>query len=47
MSGSREQAVAGTTSGRLALGDQVTWQARHFAVTWRLTSMISAYDRPS
>jgi ligand-binding SRPBCC domain-containing protein len=25
----------------------VTWQARHFGITWRLTSTISAYDRPA
>ncbi|MEV0584601.1 SRPBCC family protein [Nonomuraea sp. NPDC050310] len=47
MRASRERAVAGVTSGRLALGDQVTWQARHFGLPWRLTSTISAYVRPS
>ena len=41
MSASGERAVAGVTSGRLALGDQVTWRARHF-VTWHLTSAITA-----
>lgn len=25
----------------------MTWRARHFGVVWRLTSTISAYDRPS
>ncbi|MFI7132780.1 cyclase [Nonomuraea sp. NPDC050153] len=44
---SNEQAVAGTTSGQLALGDQVTWRARHFGLTWHLTSTISAYIRPT
>lgn len=47
MRGSRERAVAGVTSGRLSLGDQVTWRARHFGLTWHLTSTISAYVRPS
>jgi ligand-binding SRPBCC domain-containing protein len=42
-----EQAVAGVTSGRLSLGDQVTWRARHFGLTWHLTSIISACTRPS
>ncbi|MCF6476122.1 cyclase [Nonomuraea sp. MG754425] len=42
-----EQAVAGVTSGRLALGDQVTWRARHFGRTWHLTSVISACEPPS
>ncbi|MGN9841019.1 SRPBCC family protein [Nonomuraea sp. H19] len=46
MSASRERAVAGVTSGRLALGDHVTWQARHFGITWRLTSAITACARP-
>ncbi|MEV4576838.1 SRPBCC family protein [Nonomuraea jabiensis] len=47
MRGSREQAVAGVTSGVLSLGDQVTWRARHFGLTWHLTSTISAHVRPS
>ncbi|MFG6196833.1 cyclase [Nonomuraea sp. JJY05] len=47
MRASREQAVAGVTSGQLSLGDQVTWRARHFGLTWHLTSTISAYIRPS
>ncbi|MFI6733336.1 cyclase [Nonomuraea sp. NPDC050451] len=47
MRGSREQAVAGVTSGQLTLGDQVTWRARHLGFTWHLTSTISAYTRPS
>ncbi|MFG1683203.1 cyclase [Nonomuraea sp. NPDC049269] len=47
MRDSREQAVAGVTSGQLSLGDQVTWRARHFGFTWHLTSTISAYNSPS
>ncbi|MFI6899626.1 cyclase [Nonomuraea sp. NPDC050394] len=47
MRASRERAVAGVTSGQLTLGDQVTWQARHFGISWRLTSTISACTRPS
>jgi ligand-binding SRPBCC domain-containing protein len=42
---SGERAVAGVTSGRMALGDEVTWEARHFGVSWRMTSRIVAYDR--
>ncbi|GGL57644.1 hypothetical protein GCM10014719_68850 [Planomonospora parontospora subsp. antibiotica] len=34
------------TTGGLKLGDTVTWQARHFGIRWRMTSTISAYDRP-
>ena len=41
-----ERAVAGVTSGLLHLGDEVTWSARHFGVRQRLTSRITAFDRP-
>jgi ligand-binding SRPBCC domain-containing protein len=47
MKGSAERAVAGATTGQLALGDQVTWRARHFGITWELTSTISAWERPT
>ena len=42
----REVAIAGVTSGLMAMGDQVTWQATHFAVRQRLTSQITAFSRP-
>ena len=42
----RERAVAGTTSGLLTLGDQVTWRARHFGLWQELTSRITAFERP-
>ncbi|MGI8847734.1 MAG: hypothetical protein ACR2GX_05650 [Candidatus Dormibacteria bacterium] len=35
-----ERAVAGKTSGLLELGDEVTWEARHFWKLQRLTSRI-------
>jgi len=41
-----ERAVAGRTSDLIELGEQVTWEARHFGVTQRFTSHITAYDRP-
>lgn len=47
MADSGEEAIGGITSGRMTLGDTVTWQARHFGLRWQMTSMISAYDRPS
>ncbi|RSN14528.1 cyclase [Nonomuraea sp. WAC 01424] len=47
MAGSSERAVAGVTTGLLTLGDQVTWQARHFGLTWRMTSTIIAWERPT
>ncbi|HEX7176132.1 MAG TPA: SRPBCC family protein [Pyrinomonadaceae bacterium] len=40
------RAVCGVTSGRLQLGDTVTWEAVHFFVRQRLTSKIVAYERP-
>jgi ligand-binding SRPBCC domain-containing protein len=41
-----ERAVGGVTSGLLELGDEVTWRARHLGVWQRLTSRITAFDRP-
>ncbi|WP_040164039.1 SRPBCC family protein [Microbacterium gorillae] len=46
MAASGEQAVAGTVSGRIGLGETVTWRARHFGVRWRMTSRIEELDRP-
>lgn len=43
----RETAVAGVTTGLMALGDEVTWEARHLWRTWRMTSRITAYERPT
>jgi len=37
-----EKAVAGVTSGLIGLGQEVTWEARHFTVRQRLTSRITA-----
>jgi ligand-binding SRPBCC domain-containing protein len=41
-----ERAVAGVTSGLLSLADEVTWSARHFGVRQKLTSRITAFERP-
>lgn len=46
MAGSGERVIGGVSSGRMKLGDTVTWQARHFGLRWRMTSLISAYDPP-
>lgn len=40
MAQSRERAIAGVTSGLIGLGDEVTWEARHFGINWRMTSRI-------
>lgn len=47
MEGTGERAVAGRTSGLIEMGEQVTWEARHFGIRQRLTSKITAFDRPN
>ena len=47
MTRSRERAIGGITSDFLGLGDEITWRAWHFGVPWRLTSRITAFDRPT
>lgn len=47
MVGSGERAVAGRTSGQIALGETVTWRARHFGVWWTLQSRITAMTPPT
>jgi len=46
MSGSRERAVGGVTSGLIEAGQTVTWEAVHFGFRQRLTSKITICDRP-
>ena len=46
LAASGERAVGGVTTGLIGLGEQVTWEARHFGVRQRLTSRITAFDRP-
>jgi hypothetical protein len=31
----------------MKLGDTVTWRARHFGITFRMTSAITEYQRPT
>ena len=45
--GTNERAVAGITSGLIGLGQEVTWEATHFGIRQRLTSRITAFDRPN
>ena len=44
--GAREEIVAGVRSGRMVLGDTVTWKAWHFGIPFRMTSQITEYDAP-
>jgi len=46
MAHSRERAIGRVTSDLLGLGDEITWRAWHFGVPWRLTSRITAFNRP-
>ncbi len=41
-----ERAIAGVTSGMMQLGDEVTWEATHLHMRQRLTSRITAFERP-
>jgi ligand-binding SRPBCC domain-containing protein len=43
----REVAIAGVTKGLIDFGDEVTWEATHFGIRRRLTSRITAFDRPN
>lgn len=42
-----QRIVGGVRSGRMRLGDHVTWAASHFGIPWRMTSKIVEYQRPS
>jgi ligand-binding SRPBCC domain-containing protein len=42
-----ERAIAGVTSGLINMGETVTWQATHFGIRQKLTSKITAYNRPT
>lgn len=46
LAASGERAVAGVTAGLIGLGETVTWEARYFGVRQRLTTRITAFDRP-
>jgi ligand-binding SRPBCC domain-containing protein len=42
-----EQAIAGTTSGLIGLGQEVTWRARHFGIWQSLTVRITEFEPPT
>jgi ligand-binding SRPBCC domain-containing protein len=42
----KEEAIAGTTSGLIGLDDTVTWKAKHLLKTRILKSKITALHRP-
>jgi ligand-binding SRPBCC domain-containing protein len=41
-----EKAIVGITTGLISLNETVTWQATHFCVKQKLTTKITAFDRP-
>jgi ligand-binding SRPBCC domain-containing protein len=45
--GRREQAIAGRTTGRIGLGETVTFRARHLGVTMTLTSRVTVFEPPT
>jgi ligand-binding SRPBCC domain-containing protein len=47
MGPSGERVVAGVASGSMALGQSVTWQAKHFGLPFRMTSKITEYEQPT
>ena len=47
LSGSKEQAIRGVTSGLIGMGEEVTWSARHFGVWFKLRVRISEFERPA
>lgn len=42
-----EEAIAGKISGLINLHEFVTWQATHFGFRQKLTSKITAFERPN
>lgn len=42
----KEEAIAGKTSGLIALGETVTWRAKHLGFTQNLTSKITDFNSP-
>ena len=45
--GTQERAVAGVTHGLVGMGDQVTWEARHFGIKQRLKVKVTGFERPA
>lgn len=46
MTRSREKAIAGVTSGLIGAGEEVTWEAQHLGLRWRVTSRITEFEPP-
>jgi ligand-binding SRPBCC domain-containing protein len=46
MAKSREEAVAGVTTGLISLNEEVTWRAWHFGIPLRMTSRVTEMHAP-
>ena len=44
--GTHEKAITGVITGLIESGEEVTWEATHFFIRQRLTSRITAFERP-
>ncbi|AUC23676.1 cell division protein [Polaribacter sejongensis] len=44
---SKEEAIAGKTSGLISLNETVTWRAKHLGFTQELTSIITDFEAPT
>jgi ligand-binding SRPBCC domain-containing protein len=42
-----EKAISGKTTGFIALGESVTWRAKHFGIWQTLTSKITEFNYPN
>jgi ligand-binding SRPBCC domain-containing protein len=42
----REQAVAGVTTGLISGGQEVEWKAKHFGLWWKMRVRMTAFDPP-
>lgn len=39
--------MAGVTSGLIGMGEEVTWEARHFGIRQKLRVKVTEFDQPS
>jgi len=46
MSKHKDKAIGGVTKGLIGMGESVTWEATHFGIEQKLTSKITAFERP-
>lgn len=46
MQQAKEKAIDGKTCGLIELGESVTWLARHFGCSFRMTNQITVMEKP-